>query len=254
MINMIKADLYRMLKSRGMWFFWGALALTYLVTLVYKQAGGINLGEPSLDSSAYKMDVQMVAHNFTYYYLFIIPVFCIITADFSAKTIKNTITSAISRKQYFITKFTFTELFHIAVFLLCNLLFYPVNRVVNGTDYASSFSAFLKPVLLQLPLIIGFTALFILLAFVLNKASLFNSITIIAPLLYATVSLVLYGIKGTKDFAEKILLKYELNYMLQLLATDCTAKYRNTCLLVGVGLTILSFLLGYLWFTHHEPD
>lgn len=253
MINMMKADLYRMTKSRGMWIFCAAVFFTYLLSIAFKEAGGVNLGIGAMiGAEGIKMDIEQVGMNFTFYFLLIIPVFCIITADFSENTIKNTLTSAISRKTYFCTKFIFTELFNCISFFVCNILFYIVNRIVNGEEYYSACWDYTKAVLIQLPVMVGVTAVFVLLAFLFNKAALFNSITILTPILYTTAALVFYGVESTRKFAENYLLKYELTGMLSYLALGCTDDYRNNCMLICACALVVSFVLGYLVFTKRE--
>ena len=45
MINMMRADLYRMSKSKGILFFWLFTALIYFISIAFKAWGGISLAE-----------------------------------------------------------------------------------------------------------------------------------------------------------------------------------------------------------------
>ena len=253
MINMFRAEFYRLTKSRGFYIFWICAVFSFMVSVIYHEPGGISLGAPLEYSDETKMDIVQTAMNLTYYFLLIIPVFCIISSEYSEHTIKNTITSAISRSKYYVSKYAFTLVYSLLSFLIANYLFYFINRAVNGSKYSSSFGEYSKALFGQLPLFIAIVSLFIFLAFLLRKGAAFNAVTIIAPIAYTSLALVLYGIKGTKKIAEK-LLTYEVSTMISKLALECTDSYRTKCYIVSAVLTVLSFVLGYVLFTKREPD
>ena len=46
MFNMIKADVYRMNRSKGMIIFWLCIIGTYLIPLISRMPGGVSLGMP----------------------------------------------------------------------------------------------------------------------------------------------------------------------------------------------------------------
>ena len=103
-------------------------------------------------------------------------------------------------------------------------------------------------------MIIAVIAVFVLVAFLFRKAALFNSVTIIAPILYTTITMVLWNIDSSIDFTEKYLLKYEINAMISALAVNCTDSYRNTSMLISLFAVIVSFSVGYLTFTKRELE
>ncbi len=254
MINMIKADLFRMKKSRLLIIFLLATIGTYMISVLTRLPGGISLGMPVSFSEDSKLDVRMMGFNFTWYYLMIMPVYMIVTADFGEKTVKNTISSAISRKKYFMVKYFSALIFNTAVFLLVNVLFWLVNSAVNGSKYSTDFGGFIKIVLYQLPVIAAVTGFFILIAFLVKRTAAFNALTIILPLGFTLVALTMYGIKATKAFAEKTVLKYELGYMLNQIAKNEDRTYINVCMLMGAAVILLTFMSGYHIFTKKEID
>ncbi|MBR1739468.1 MAG: hypothetical protein IJ737_04160 [Ruminococcus sp.] len=253
MINMIKAELYRMTKTKGFYIFWICVIITFLISVLYHEPGGISLGAPLEYSGDIKMDIQQTAMNFSYYFYLIIPVFSVIAGEFTEHTVKNTISSAITRSKYFIAKFFFTLFYSILALTAGNYLFYFCNRAVNGTKYSSSIGDFSKAFFGQLPLFVGLVSLFIFLAFLLRKGAAFNAVTIITPIAYTSIALVFYGISGTKSFAEK-LLTYEVSTMMSKLALDCSDSYRIKCYILSGVLTVLSFGLGYLQFNKRELE
>jgi ABC-type transport system involved in multi-copper enzyme maturation permease subunit len=152
---MMKADLYRITKSKSFYIFWIVNAILYLINIAAKDFGGINFGGPSFVPEDVKMDIGAVAMNFNFYFLSILPVFGIIIAEFSEHTIKNTITSAISKAKYFLSKYVFALLYTAAAYLFSNYAFYFINRMVNGSEYSSALSDFSASLFSQLPLMLA---------------------------------------------------------------------------------------------------
>lgn len=253
MTNMIKAELYRLTKTKGFYLFWAVALVTYLITIVYKEEGGLSLGAPLISDKSIKMDIRMVQRNFTYFYLFIIPPFSLICSEFTDKTYKNTITSAVSRRDYYIEKSAFCIGYSLVGFVLLNLLFYAANALINGSEYSSSFGDYFKAVMTQLPLMNAISCLFIMLAFLLKKGAAFNSVTIITPILYTTVALTMYGIGTTKKIAESML-KYEISTVILNLPVCTADHYRMKCYIFCAGLSAASLLIGYLVFSKKELD
>ncbi|MBR3268244.1 MAG: hypothetical protein IKI58_05915 [Oscillospiraceae bacterium] len=253
MINMFKAELYRLTKTKGFYLFWFLAAFIYTLTVVYHAPGGISFSAFLEFSDSLKMDIQQVALNTNYYLLLIIPTFCIICGEFSEHTVKNTITSAISKKKYYIMKSLFTMLYSLTAFITVNYLFYFVNRAVNGSKYSSAFGAFSKAMLGQLPLFTAIVSLFIFIAFTLKKGAALNAITMITPLAFSLLMMMLIEIEQTRKVAEKIM-RYEISTMIGKLALDCSDSYRAKCYIICAAVTIVSLVGGYLIFEKHELE
>lgn len=252
MFNMIKADIYRLVRSVGIYIFLLVILGTYSISIATKSAGGVALGMMPQFAPEIKIDIKQMGFNFTWFFVFIIPVFVILLSDFSEKTIKNTVSSAISRKKYFLTKAAMIELFVVVSFVFINLLYYATNRLINGEKYSSDFSDFFMVILKQLPIFLFIGAVFIALAVIVKRAAAFNAIAITAPIAYTTIALILFAIKATKKFAEKVLLEYDINYMVAQMASGATETYRNTCLTGACIGTVLALVLGYWLFTKRE--
>ncbi len=252
MLNMWKADLYRMVKGKGFWLFWLLTLITFAISIGTKSPGGISLGAGLPDTDV-KLDVAMAAKNYTFYFLCLLPVFSIVVADFGEKTWKNTISSVISRKSYFISKCSLALGYVALVYVIANIGFYVGNRLVNGEEYASTTGTFLKAVFRQLPLFLGVYAVLLLLAFVVKKAAAFNAIVLIFPFIYTAVALTVYE-TVSKSFAEKYLLKYELESSLGKLAVLQDNLYFRNCTILGCGCIVVSLILGYRIFIGTEVE
>lgn len=250
MLNMWKADLYRMVKGKGFWLFWVLAAFTSAITIILKTPGGVSFGAGLVNEDV-KLDIAMAGKNYTFYFLCLLPLFNIVVADFGEKTFKNTISSVTNRKAYFFYKCSLALIYVAVVYVVANLGFYMINYLVNGSKYTSELGTFLKAIFRQLPIFIGFYAVLLLIAFVVKNSALFNAIALVFPFVYTAVALAVYE-SISKSFAGKYLLKYELDTALGRLAVVADKEYFRNCTILGCGCLVVSMILGYLVFTKKE--
>lgn len=255
MINMIKAELYRLTKTKGIYIFWIITAAIYGISIAIQEEGGIFLGAALEDTVSLtevrKLDILQVSSNFNFYYLLLIPVFAVIASEFGEHTVKNAISSSISKGQYFIYKYVFALVFSLICFTIANYLFYIANRLINGDDFSSPVGEYSKALAKQFPMFIAIVSAFIFIAFLVRKGAVFNSLTIIFPLVYTMVSGILYGMDNTKKVGEA-LLKHELSVMISGLTLGVSNSTRNEYYIICAVVTVMSFVLGYLSFTKSE--
>lgn len=249
MINMIRADFYRLKRTKGFYLFWIITFALYAITIFSKLSGGVNVGN-STNGAVGKLDLEQVSSNFNFYFLLIMPVFAFILTDFSEKTVKNTISSAISRKRYFITKYILTEIYAVIAFVISNYAFYFVNRLVNGDEYSSDIMVFTKAVAKQLPLVFAMVSAFIMIAFITKKAASFNAITIIFPFIYMVIAQILNACGAKKLF--KYLRDLDVSYNFEKLAGVTTDHYLMLCCIGCAIITIITGIIGYTYFTKSE--
>ncbi|HAB66076.1 MAG TPA: hypothetical protein DCE23_01785, partial [Firmicutes bacterium] len=141
MLNMIKSDMYRILKGKG---FYAAIILVLMIcfTSAISMSGGFigiststsftpeerelynkldetknikEYREVMKENGSFALDKEVIGQNTNLYYVFIIIVVIVLTSDFSNKTVKNTISSSISRKKYYLSKV-------ILIFALCTFI------------------------------------------------------------------------------------------------------------------------------------
>lgn len=253
MINIIKADLYRMTKSKGILIFWISLIVMFALTIFLKDnmaIGAMPIMETKMEDI--KLDIRQLFFSANFYFLLIFPVYNIIVAEFSEKTIKNTISSSIDKNLYFISKFILTQIYSIGTFVLSNLVFYAANRLINGTEYSSDFGKFMSYVGWQCFVIFMLVNVLMAAAFLFAKATLFNSITIIFPFVFALIESILYSTKSTRKFAEDIILKFDFNQLFVKFASDCSYKEIHTLLTFIFIVSIAAFCIGISVFRKRE--
>ena len=251
MINLMKADLYRIVKTKGFIIFWLVSFLVSMLSIANHEPGGILLGGDFDLNADRKLDILQTAMNLVYYFLLIMPVFGIITAEFSEHTIKNTITSAISKGKFYFAKTLFALVYSLGCFLGANYLFYFVNRAVNGSKYSSPLGEYSKILFGQFPVFVAIVSAFVFFAFYFKKGAAFNSIVIITPLVYSFIISILCEIDGAQKVCQK-LIKFEVSTMIANLALGCSKSYRTDCYIISATVTVISCVLGYLIWKKRE--
>ena len=233
MFNIIKSDLYRLLKGKAIYITVLIMAVMLGLSIYELQPGyvGVTGGgleqmyeeDPEEMTDMRDMDVQSLAEarkmykqypyeldkailgtNANLYYLFIILIAVIISADFSKRTVKNTIASAVSR----ITKVTFY----------------------------------------QLPIMYGIISLLVCISVVVKKGSAFNAISIpllIVAQLVLSLFVKIFKIKGG-------IFNYEYQTVLGKLAGSPENNYIIKCVMLGIIYIVIFNVIGYYSFKKAE--
>ncbi len=268
MFNMIKADMYRILKGKGIYIAIILVLLLCFVSAIGMSAGyvGINTAttqteeEVSLyeelnkaksiqeyrtimkENGSFALDKEVIGQNANLYYIFIILVVVVLCTDFSNKSVKNTLSSAISRKKYYLSK-------NILIFGLCtfiilfnNYFFYFLNLFMNGSSFSSSLYEITKITITQLPLLYGIISLQICIAFLVKKTATFNTITI--PFLAITQLLVI-GFTNLFKVNADWFYNYELQFALAKLTSSPSISFVMTCTILGLIYIVVFHLIAY---------
>lgn len=277
MLNMMKADMYRILKGKAIYIIFLLLILSSFVSAIGMSPGHVGLSTNSsivsnIDDAefvkklseakslkevrqvmksggAFELDKEIVGSNANLYYLFIILVVIILCTDFSNKSIKNTLSSAISRKKYYFSKTIL--LFLLATFFTFfnTYFFYFINIIINGKEFSSSLLEVTKVTILELPLLYGIMSLLIFFAFLFKKTSTFNTVSI--PFILG-VQLVVIGITSLFKMKADWFYHYEFQFALERIVQSFDTKYLITCVVLGIFYIIIFHLLGYYSFKKAE--
>lgn len=281
MLNIIKSDLYRIFRGKGIYIaiifmflmiemsifvmtpgFIGTTVMTdgetnqvmsqedlALMEEVSKANNILDIREIMKEHATFNLDKQIIGANINLYYVFIVIVFIIICVDLSDSTAKNTLSSAISREKYYISKVCTVMIIGILITLLNNFGIYFLNIIFNGKSFSSDFMEFTKCTIIQFPVILGMLSILIGIAFITKKKSLFNGISI--PLLIV-VQLILQGAIAIFHLKSTIMTNWELQYMISNLANNPATEYIIKTILLGIFYVIIFNLLGYYSFKKTE--
>lgn len=274
MFNIIKSDLYRIKRGKMIYIVFIVLILLSIFSAVGMSAGHMGLSNSYQDieneeflqqiskaksisdfrdimksSGEFELDKEVIGQNVNLYYMFIIIVVIVLTTDFSTKSIKNTLSSAISRKRYYLSKVLLIIGLSTVVVLFNNYFFYFLNLTINGSKFASSLIEITKITFLQLPLIYGIISLLICIAFVFQKTSVFNTISI--PFIMV-IQLIVMGITNLFKLQADWFYHYEFQFALNNLVNNPTGEYMLQCILLGIGYIVFFNLIGYYVFKKSE--
>lgn len=282
MINLMRADLYRMIRSKA--FYIGiALMLVIIGTSIYNvETGSIGMytysdiednesfwsqlnelyeeeGISDADLAkkmrniirnieGYDFDRDMYAHNMNLYYVFICIAVFSIASDFSDSTVKNTLSTAISRRKYYVSKLIFNMLICVLLTIIHNYLFHYLNILVNGSKISSDIANVTKMTFMQLPVMLAFSVMLSGIAFITKKIAVFNTVSI--PFIIILQNLI--GLLPRFiDIPEKYF-SYELQTMIIKLAHEPSIHYVKNAYIV-CGLLIACFsAAGWLAFGKAE--
>lgn len=286
MINMIKADFYRIFKSKAFYIGIFFMLLMVGVSIYLIEPGYIGMSAGLVETNAtpeenlaasqsdelsltaedltgmsikemraakrklkhYKLDRDIISANMNLYYIFIFITALAVAADFSGSCIKNTLSSAISRKQYFLSKVIFINLCCIGLLFLNTYVTYFSNILFNGKNLASGFGEVTKATLQQLPAILALVAVETGLAFMLKKTALFNTVTIpLAMIFQMLLSLAVALFKIKESY-----LSYEPQAMLAKLSGNPSGSYLTHSYLLCGAVIIVFYCLGYMCFRKAE--
>lgn len=275
MFNIIKSDLYRIFKGKAIYF-----AILAVVVMLVVNAIGISAGHIGISTSsninvedtefiaelqkantlkkvrevmkkdgAYPLDQDVIGANANLYYIFIVIVVITLCSDFSNKSIKNTLSSAISKKKYYLSKTIL--IFGICTFIVLfnNYFFYLLNILINGKAFSSNLLDITKYTFLQFPIIYGIISLLICFAFIFKKTSSFNTISI--PFVMV-LQLMVIGITNLFHIEANWFYNYEFQFVLTNLVNSPTSTYILKCVFLGIFYIIIFNAVGYYAFKNAE--
>lgn len=274
-MNIIKADLYRIFKGKAIYISLLIIVVMALFSTVGMSAGtiGISAGSnidindvevlekiSSVNSlgeyrkvmksfGTFPLDKDIIGQNDNLYYIFIVITVIVLSVDFSNKSIKNTISSAISRKEYYFSKLILLLGLGTFLILFNNYLNYFLNLVINGKDFATPIVEFTKLTIIQLPLLYGIISLLTCFAFVFRKTSMFNSISIPFVIL---IQLIGTGIINLFKINADWFYDYEISFALSNLTKNPTNGYVISCIVLGIVYIVIFNIIGYNSFKKTE--
>ncbi len=272
MLNIIKADLFRILKGKGIYII---IILLFLLSLMSAYTVsplnvGLNVSGDTTENYGlsdewleklysvksmsetrdilinhghYEVDVANVVHNKNMYYFFIAVVVFVLCCDFSNGTIKNTVSTNISKKKYYFSKLLLAiGLGTIITFL--NVYFaYFSNLFMNGNSFVSSLSNITLLTIRQLPLLYAIISVLITIAVIVRKTSIYNGISIPLLMLFQLI----LGFMNTFNLP-KWIYNYEFETALGKLCLNPTNTYIMQTLSLWTIVFIITTIIGYSYF------
>jgi ABC-type transport system involved in multi-copper enzyme maturation permease subunit len=196
----------------------------------------------------FELDKSMIANNINLYYVFIFVVALAVAVDFSNASIKNTLSSAISRRKYFISKTLFSTIVCLLIFFANTYISHFSIIIFDNENFVSSIGTITKVTLVQLPAILALISILNGIAFTVKKTSIFNTVTIPLVMVF---QLLLNLVISLFDIDEKYM-NYELQTMLGKLAYNPSNSYITNSYIICAVIIVAFTAMGYISFKKSE--
>ena len=277
MINIIKSDLYRVFRGKAIYVTIIIILLLASVSCFSMSPGHIGIATSSdeqplvkdeellekvyeTDSiletrelmkeyGAYPLDKSQLGANANLYYFFIIVVVIVLVTDLSNSTAKNTLSSAISRKKYYLSKLITCIGLGTFLVLINNYGSYIINLIMNGKEFSAGILEITKLTILQLPILYGIISMLVCIGFCFRKTGTFNSITI--PLIMV-IQLIIMGIATLLHLNANNILNYEFQYIIGNLISNPSNAYILKTLVLAIFHIVIFNIIGYRIFRKTE--
>lgn len=286
MINLLKADLYRLLRSRlfyvciilmavyTLYNIWSLVPLTFIgvpdagqmnkieseyLDPYMKEAGIDKISasarrEIILTAEWYKSDRLFLAQNYLLYYFLVIVAMSSAIDDVSEGCIRNTISSNTGRKKYYLAKNLFVLMVGLTTLIFGNTMIYILNRIINGSVHASDIGTVCFITLFQIFPMVLYSNFIVMIS--LNVRKKFKSLLILLPADFL-IFILLYMVAGLYGLIDDKVILYVLACIPRIIVADMSV-YTNSYLLIVPEIfncTVASaafYLIGYKIFGRRE--
>ena len=289
MVNILKADLFRIGKDRIWIIVLTALLIVFTIPGLYtlRDTGGVSAYEQEVDLrehiesrlpdygvesaydltteqyreivlslEGYKTDVDIIGGaSFPLFEVIVVLEVLLVTRDFSLHSIKNTLSSPIRRKTYYFAKYATIMILSVSIVVVVNLMVWIANMIINGTEKSLPFGTLMLITFLSLIPLTAYVSLVHALAFLIRKSLPYSLVTIGTTLAAGNILLNLLLILGGEDPSIVRLLLYLPSIMYSGITSthaDDYVPYVYICIALCVTLTAVSLTGGYLFFKNRE--
>lgn len=274
---MMKADLYRIFRGKAVYICVLVILILAIISCYEMSPGriGVQTGyatensmqdqetidkindtnslqetrEIMKEAGSFPVDKAQMSANANLYYFFIVIVVIVLVTDLSNSTVKNTLSSAISRKKYYFSKLFTCFLLCSGFILINNYGSYLINLIMNGSKFSSGILEITKLTVLQLPIMYGIISLLVCIGFLFRRTATFNGITL--PFIMI-VQMVIMGISALLGFHADKILNYEFQYIIMNLVSNPTTTYLIQTLILAFSYMVIFNLIGYYSFKKAE--
>lgn len=277
MINMIRADFYRIFKGLGIYIGIAIMFLIIGISVYTIEPGSLGttvtvsddsystpLEEMSYDemqnftmtdyrklmlkTDGFELDRAMLANNMNLYYIFIFVSALAVAVDFSGGSVKNTLSSAISKRKYFVSKTLFTTLLCLLIYFANTYISYFAIKIFDNSKFVSSLGTVTKISLVQLPAILALIAILNGIAFAVKRTAIFNTVSIPLVMVFQLVLNMLITVFGV----DEKYMNYELQTMIGKLAYSPSDSYVMHSYIICLAIIVVFTAVGYFAFKKSE--
>lgn len=268
MLNIIKADLFRIFKGKGIYICILAIIALCSISIYLKSPGHIGMSggltsnselvqEDNYDTpedvrraagqSDERLDEGMMKVNGNLYYILIFVVFVVVCVDLSNHTAKNVISTEVSRATYYWSKLLLTWGLGICLIIFSTYFGYFGNIIFNSPSAVSNLFDISIIMLRQIPIFCGIMSVLVMIATVTQKTSRYNAIAILLVML---VQMILALIITIFKLDGNIIMQFEFESIIRSLAVIGSIEVKTLLIgiFTGIGLAAGSSAIGIYYF------
>ena len=267
MMNIIRADLYRLFRGKG-FYITGVIFLIFIILQAF-QADNLSVGVATdvtwkalemfevtdLKGSNIHILMFQFANNLPY---FVLPfIIFIAAADFSSGSIKNVLSNGTSRIKYYFSKLILCYIFStimMILYLLIPIIFLTISKGFGGNFDGKYLSSVCKPFFGQLFILLAITSVGVFFVFLTKRIAGVNS-AFIAFCLAPTLIIAILS-ETLKQESLMDLLAYDMLIGIQYVGNISTNLVEqsdiNRCFIIAAGYLLLSVVGSILVFRKNE--
>lgn len=256
MFNIIKADFYKLWKSKILlWITLGFLGILLLGNGLAQGGDGVmtlmsdsmNYNLVHFGKKGTQMMIELLKGSNVILFFLIPIVINVFISDFKYKTIKNTVSYQYSRTTIYLSKMLICALFAWILPILYVVLGLMMSILFNGfvSIRLSELITVLKIILLQLPLYIGFTGMMIFIGILFKS----NMATTLFTILYQFMMIFISAIATSIHLSEIDPVTY-LDHLAYLNNLSTSIIYKTE--FVGFIFILISLTLGIYVFCYRD--
>lgn len=256
MINLIKADMYRIFRSKGIYITM-ALLLGLFVLQAFGEIGSIGISSDEMEGAeeivqlltgrTAPLNVMKANDNLIY---FLLPIIIFISSvDFSSGTAKNVLSNGVSRTKYYFSKLILSMLF--CTVILISSIVIPTIIVTLMNGFGGEFdweyiSQVLNVFALQLLLLFAVTSIGIFFVFTTKRTAAVNGLYIAFCLVPMLLILMLYTI--SEKFSKLLEFEMVMNIRRAAYVNLMTGDEIIKIIAIGLVYLIISLTCGLALF------
>lgn len=263
MLNIIKADLYRIFRGKTLYITFIAFLFLMSLQVVFPESGSFTIGVsndgiPGLDAlpkrstCGLQAPIVLMSYADQIIYFMLSIIYIISATDFSYGAIKNSLCSGVSRVKFYLSKLVLTIILSFVMYITGILIVSILSTIFNGlggTLTGEYISYILKAASSQFLLLTAAVCIGTAIIFITKKGSALTSIYLT---FFLGISFIIFMLAelGSLDF----LVKYDFLSNLKMLSVINNMETVDIirALSIGFGFTIISTFFGILSFKKSE--
>ena len=255
MLNLIRADLYRILRSKALWITFSVLVVFVVASGMTGVIGTIGMYNSALEDlntlkSGSMLQLGQMAAGDDLFYFFLPILVVVVTTDFTNGTVKNTLGKGCSRVTYYCSKLILSMVVCSVFVVMFNTFPLLVGTLLYGLgDYFETYNYF-RILATQIPLYLAVVSLGCFIALTVKKTASLNAIYIPMFIVAQIVITILVNL-NSKFIA---LMDFELSMGVRKYALVETITNNDILAKWGLGIIVIviTTVLGIILFRRSE--